>query len=204
MKHLVIFAHPNTKNSFNKAILERVLQASKKANVETVVRDLYSMEFNPVISWEELSGTFQGIIASEIKYEQKLISEADLITLVYPLWWMGYPAILKGYLERVLTAGFAYQSNENGTVGLLTGKQMQQFITLGNGVERYQKIGFAKSLDDTLVNGLFNYVGINDIEHSFLGDIHIIDAQARHKMLDEVEAKIFEKLTALLGAKVNV
>lgn len=201
MKHLVIFAHPNTKNSFNKAILERVLQASQKMNVDTTVRDLYGMNFNPVVSWEELTGSFKEIIPAAIRHEQQLISEADLITLIYPLWWMGFPAILKGYFDRVFTHGFAYKTDETGTVGLIQGKKMQQFITMGNNGERYQQMGFARSLNDTLVNGLFNYVGIIDIDHRLLGDIHIIGSEERQALLNEVEQKTKENLTALLEGK---
>ncbi|TDQ57197.1 putative NADPH-quinone reductase [Mesocricetibacter intestinalis] len=199
MNHLIICAHPNTNHSFNRAIVERVVDTSRQNNADTVVRDLYRLNFNPVLSWEELQGSFRGIIAAEIKHEQQFILEADLITLVYPLWWMGFPAILKGYLDRVLTHGFAYRTDETGSCGLLSNKKLQQFITMGNNSERYRQLGFAESLEHTLVSGLFNYVGITDIQHSFLGDIHIIDDQARKALLEEVEQKTRQNLTALTG-----
>ena len=109
MKHLIIFAHPN-QQSFNRALVERIVQASHEMNVETIVRDLYTLNFNPILSWDELGACQAGIVPAEVKFEQNLIKDADLITLVYPLWWMGFPAILKGYLDRVLSYGFAYQT----------------------------------------------------------------------------------------------
>ena len=102
MNHLIIVAHPNNQ-SFNKAITDAVVESSREMGAETLLRDLYSLDFNPVLSWEELQAAARGIIPSEVRNEQLLISKADLITLIYPLWWMGFPAILKGYLDRVNT-----------------------------------------------------------------------------------------------------
>ncbi|MFD1806120.1 NAD(P)H-dependent oxidoreductase [Pasteurella oralis] len=201
MNHLIIFAHPNTQNSFNRAILDAVVQASQNAGAETVVRDLYTLNFNPVLSWEEMQAIYQDIVPAELKHEQKLITHADLITLIYPLWWMGFPAILKGYLDRVLSYGFAYKTENDESVGLLQDKKMQQFITIGNNVARYQEIGFADSLKDCLVDGLFNYCGIIDIQHELFGDIHIIDDQARQQMLQSAVTKTQQNLTALLEQK---
>ena len=125
MKHLIISAHPNPQ-SFNRALVEEVIKATRQAGGETVVRDLYTLDFNPVLSWRELNASMEGIVPAEIKFEQKLITEADLITFIYPLWWMGFPAILKGYLDRVLSYGFAYQNENNISVGLLGHKKIQR------------------------------------------------------------------------------
>lgn len=194
MNHLIIYAHPNSQ-SFNHAILQRAVQASHQLGTETVVRDLYGLNFNPVLSWEEVKAAMQGITPSEIQYEQRLIAQAKLITLVYPLWWMGFPAILKGYLDRVLTHGFAYKTDETGSSGLIHGKKMQQFITIGNNVQEYQRLGFEQSLNHCLINGLFNYCGITDIRHQFFGDIHLLDEQGRLAILDQVEQITAQNLT---------
>lgn len=196
MKHLIIFAHPN-KNSFNQAILEKVVESSLLQGTEVIVRDLYRLNFNPVISWEELQGSFQGIIPSEIRQEQQFIQQADLITVIYPLWWMGFPAILKGYWDRVLSFGFAYQNGENGSIGLLGGKKLQQFVTIGNNVENYREKGFVQSLDNCLINGLFNFCGITDISYELFGDIHLLNEQQRQDILSAVTQKTTENLTAL-------
>ncbi|WP_196755896.1 NAD(P)H-dependent oxidoreductase, partial [Aggregatibacter actinomycetemcomitans] len=54
MKHLIISAHPN-QQSFNRAIVERIVKASHELGAEITVRDLYTLNFNPVLSWNELS-----------------------------------------------------------------------------------------------------------------------------------------------------
>ena len=198
MNHLIIFAHPNSAGSFGRAIADRIIKTSQALGVETQLRDLYTMDFNPIISFEELQAANKGIIPEEVKYEHQLILNADLITLVYPLWWMGFPAMLKGYLDRVLSHGFAYKTENGESVGLLKGKHMQQFITIGSNVDKYKEFGVDKSLDHCLVNGLFNYCGIENVSYELFGDIHLIDDEARRAMLDIAEQKTREKLTALL------
>jgi len=200
MKHLIISAHPNPQ-SFNRALVEEVIKATRQVGAETVVHDLYTLDFNPVLSWSELNATMEGIVPAEIKFEQKLIAEAELITFIYPLWWMGFPAILKGYLDRVLSYGFAYQ-NENGvSVGLLGNKKMQHFITMGNGIDKYQQLGFDKALQSCLVDGLFNFCGITDIQHEVFGNIHVVDEAGYHSVLTSVFEKTLENLTALLPSE---
>ena len=198
MKHLIISAHPNPQ-SFNRALVEEVIKATRQVGAETVVRDLYTLDFNPVLSWSELNATMEGIVPAEIKFEQKLIAEAELITFIYPLWWMGFPAILKGYLDRILSYGFAYQ-NENGvSVGLLGNKKMQHFITMGNSIEKYQQLGFDKALKSCLVDGLFNFCGITDIQHDIFGNIHLLNEAGYQSVLTSVFEKTFKNLTALLS-----
>ncbi len=198
MNHLIIFAHPNFENSFGRAIANAVAQVSQALGMNVQFRDLYAMNFNPLLSLDELQNANKGVIPADIQQEHELILQADFITLVYPLWWMGFPAILKGYLDRVLSHGFAYKTENGESVGLLKGKQMQQFITIGSNVEKYKEFGVDKSLNHCLVNGLFNYCGIKNVEYELFGDIHLIDDAARQAMIEIAIQKTQAKLTALL------
>ena len=178
MKHLTIYAHPNPE-SFNQAVLQKVLEGSKGHDV--VVRDLNAENFPPVLKWQECINTFSKEYAHDVQAEQAYWNDADVITFVYPLWWMGFPAILKGYLDRVLTHGFAYQTGKGQSIGLLKGKKIQQFVTMGNTNEKYEEKGFLQSLDHTLGNGLFNFCGVENVQMHFLGGTGIptLDYDAR-------------------------
>ena len=76
---------------------------------------------------------------------------------------------------------------------------MQQLFTLGSSVEIFQDYGVDKSLNHCLINCLFNYCGIENVDYTLFGDIHIIDNAARQAMLDEAAEKTTAKLTALLA-----
>ncbi|MBE2893802.1 NAD(P)H-dependent oxidoreductase [Spirabiliibacterium falconis] len=182
-QHLIIYAHPNPE-SFNHALLETVVLATEKCGWLPVVRDLYALNFDPILSWQELADSYRGVIADSIAIEHQYLRQADLITLIYPLWWMGYPAILKGYLDRTLTFGFAYKTLDGQSHGLLGGKRLQQFITIGSNWQEYQGFGFDKSIRDMLADGLFNFCGITDIAHQVFDDIHLVDNTTRKGYLE--------------------
>jgi NAD(P)H dehydrogenase (quinone) len=110
MNVLVIYAHPY-KQSFNHAIKETIVESVALGSNLVEVRDLYVLNFNPVLRAEELANSFNsGTVLDDVAVEQEFIRWADMVVFVYPLWWAGMPAILRGYLDRVLSFGFAYLS----------------------------------------------------------------------------------------------
>lgn len=185
-QHLIISANPNPK-SFSQGIVDVVNEHSLKRKWVVTHRNLYQMEFNPTLSQKELQSSFQGITPSEILHEQSLIKEADYITIICPLWWMGFPAILKGYLDRVLTYNFAYSTDEQGnSIGLLAGKRIQLIISVGNQLEEYEKLGFLTAFKHTLADGLFNFCGITDVKSEYIGNIHRLSKEELQQVLNNL------------------
>ena len=70
---------------------------------------------------------------------------------------------------------------------------------MGNSIEKYQQLGFDKALKSCLVDGLFNFCGITDIQHDIFGNIHLLDETDRQTILISVFEKTFKNLTALLS-----
>ena len=116
----------------------------------------------------------------------------------------GISGNIKRLLDRVLSYGFAYQNENNISVGLLGNKKIQQFITMGNSIEKYQQLGFDKALKSCLVDGLFNFCGITDIQHDIFGNIHLLDETDRQTILISVFEKTFKNLTALYLLRVEI
>lgn len=129
--YLIIYAHPDPK-SFNYAILEQVKSTLDKKNATYKVIDLYAINYNPVLSLEELKGK-----NSEQTIEfQKMIKESTRIIFIFPVWWFRAPAILEGFCDKVFTVGFAYHYKHLfGVYGIpirhLTDKRVTAFITHG-------------------------------------------------------------------------
>lgn len=105
MKNLIIFAHPESQNSHNGKILQIVRTKLEENKEETKIIDLYGEKFNPIVSNQEWRGDRSDKIVQ--KY-QNLVKESERIIFIYPVWWYGAPAILKGFFDRVFTNGFAY------------------------------------------------------------------------------------------------
>lgn len=166
MRHLIIYAHPN-ENSLNHHLLNTVIETLQYHNEEIIVRDLYDIGFNPVLSLNDIQGQRMGKLSDDVKTEQDHISWAEQITFIYPIWWTGLPAMMKGYIDRVFSYGFAYRYDQGIQKGLLKGKKTVIINTHGKSHEEYEKTGMDKALTLTSDNGIFVYSGLEIIRHFF-------------------------------------
>jgi NAD(P)H dehydrogenase (quinone) len=186
MKHLIIYSHPNPK-SFNYAIKETFANALKEKNHEVRVRDLYEINFDPVLKGSDFVALQKGSVAPDVKTEQDNIKWADVITFVYPIWWTGLPARIKGYIDRVMTFGFAYKIDAKGVTGLLSDKKVYLFNTTGTPEEHYKNIGMLKSMNQTSDMGIFEFCGMKVIGHKYFCGVPSSSDEARKKWLEEVK-----------------
>ncbi len=102
--------------------------------MEVTLRDLYEMNWNPVLSMDEFyyqkDGT--GEPKEDVAYEQNLVRQADYIVFVYPNWHDTQNTMVKGYQERVFAKKFAYEDGTNGGInGLLKGKGIFTIMNCG-------------------------------------------------------------------------
>ncbi len=185
MNTLIIYAHPNPA-SFSNSIKDTFIQAFKSKGDTVTLRDLYATNFNPVLSADDLQAIHSGNTPEDIKAEQKLITEADNLVFIYPIWWTGLPAIMKGYIDRVLTYGFSYIATENGIEGLLKGKKVIIATPHGTPKAYYEPSGMWKSLSQTQDQGIFEFCGIEVSNHFFFPMMGTEDHD-RKNYLKEVE-----------------
>jgi NAD(P)H dehydrogenase (quinone) len=166
MKHLVIYAHPN-EQSLNGQLKEVVVGHLARNRHEVKVRDLYRLNFNPVLSLEDMAGQRIGKVNEDVKKEQDYIVWADCIIFIHPIWWTGLPAILKGYIDRVFSYGFAYRYDQGVQKGLLVGKQAVIINTHGKSHTEYHDLGMDKALSLTSDKGIYTYCGLKVRQHFF-------------------------------------
>jgi NAD(P)H dehydrogenase (quinone) len=186
MNHVIVYAHPNP-SSFNHAIVDALRQSLQDQGASVVMRDLYALGFNPVLTGGDLSQIVAGNTPKDIAEEQKHISWADVVSFIYPLWWTGMPAIMKGYIDRVFTFGFAYTANESGIVKLLSGKKAIIISTQGTPASVYEAKGMFDALKKTNDVGIFDFVGMKVIQHLFLDSVTTVDDADRQEMLGKVK-----------------
>ncbi len=133
MNALIIYAHPN-KKGHNGYILKKVEEELKERNQDYKVIDLYKEKYNPVMREDELYTHGGDKLYNDVKKHQELFESADRIILVYPIWWMGMPAILKGFFDRLLRPKFGYYFkpiafNQGIPIGLFKDKKAAVFQT---------------------------------------------------------------------------
>jgi len=187
MKHLIIYAHPNDE-SLNHHLKHTVVERLKSKNHKIEIRDLYQMNFNPTLSFEDIKGQRMGKVEDDVKQEQDYISWSDHIIFIYPIWWTGMPAIMKGFIDRVFSYGFAYRYNKGVQVGLLTGKRTTIINTHGKSQAEYESSGMHKALSLTTDKGIFTYCGLEINKHFFFDKAD----RPNSKNIEEWEKQIAE------------
>src|ERR1700722_14396761 len=116
MRVLVIYCHP-VAESFAAAAHRTLLEALIEAGHEVTDVDLYAENFDPVMSRQErLDYLDTDRNERAVKRYDEQLAAADAIVLVYPAWWYGMPAMLKGYFDRVWLPGVAFDVTPDGRV----------------------------------------------------------------------------------------
>ena len=116
MRVLVLFAHP-VETSFNAALHDAIVSALKIAGHTIDDCDLYRENFDPRLSREEWLGYHEvGPNVAPVRGYVERILAAEALVLSFPVWNFGYPAILKGFFDRVLLPGVSFDLLDNGGV----------------------------------------------------------------------------------------
>ncbi len=165
MHVLIIQAHMEPQ-SFTAALTAAAVEAIKAAGHTVEVSDLYASGFNPAAGRHDFSsvanaGRFhyqteqgkaaaEGAFVVEIASEQAKVKRADLIIFAFPLWWGGPPAILKGWIDRVLSYGFAYVDGARFDTGLFKGKRGLLCVCTGGTPERFSETGVYGPIEKVL------------------------------------------------------
>ena len=185
MRHLIIVAHPRFK-SFNHTVVDAYTMALAEHGHHVACRDLYAIGFNPILTARDITAVARGKPPRDISRELNAMRAADAITLISPLWWGGFPAMLKGYIDRVFTAGSAYLSKDKNYRSGLSGKRGAVITTSEAGVDELKRSGTLRALK-MHHKGLMEYCGIELVEQLYLGGIDpMMSRTAGEKHLETV------------------
>jgi NAD(P)H dehydrogenase (quinone) len=122
-------------------------------------------------------------VTKEVKHQQEKVAKADALVFIYPIWWWGMPAILKGWIDRVFQVGFAYKLTDKGVVGLLRNRKALVVNTTGSSETFYRKTGFLEVIEKTIDEGILKSCGIKDVRHVYFYDV-LSNKAARKKYLE--------------------
>ncbi len=186
MKWYVLLAHPNP-GSFNHAVCSAFVEGLKQAGAAYKVNDLYASGFNPLMAGDDFN-QFEdgGVLPEDVLAEQRNVDEIDGLALIYPIWWNEAPAVLKGWLDRVLSKGWAYDISAGGEFkALLTFLKVFILNTADNPIKLLEDIGLNAAARLTKADGTFLFCGAAEIEHRILGEVSS-DEQGRMLFLRKV------------------
>jgi putative NADPH-quinone reductase len=196
MKATVILAHPYEK-SFNHAIYKAVIGTLKENRIEIFCHDLYEEGFNPVLTRSEL-GKDKSNDKNVNKYAEELI-DSDLLIFIHPNWWGQPPAILKGYIDRVIRPPYAYDFPAGDSGGGIPSKVLKAKLGIvfntSNTEEKRENNYFGDPLENTWEKCVFGFLGIKKTHRRMFRIIADSTTEERSRWLDMVKTDIVELIT---------
>jgi NAD(P)H dehydrogenase (quinone) len=204
MKAHIVFAHPNLE-SYNGQLRNTAIQTLEAFGWSVSVSDLYQIKFKASadqddftelyntdffdLQTEQQSATQRQTYSADILKEQKLLSEADLIIFQFPLWWYSMPALLKGYIDRVFSYGWAYGGGQ-----ALVGKKILVSMTTGapDFAWTEEKRGTIKDIFKHLFIGTFGLCGIQPLEPFVVYGAKRQSEQDKNSIFDNYKKRLME------------
>jgi len=214
MNILIIHAHENA-DSFCSALANTAVSTFEKEGHTVTISDLYKKNFNPIggkhdfkktsdasyykYASEQIHAQQNNLFSDELKEEMKLLSEADVLIFNFPLWWFGMPAILKGWVDRVLAYGYAYGGDYGFyKEGRFKNKKALLSITTGSPADFYSEKGaHGRTITDILKNihqGIFSLIGFDVLPDFVAYGASRISDDDRKNILKEYESYIKKQL----------
>jgi NAD(P)H dehydrogenase (quinone) len=170
-KHVVILCHPSDA-SFNKAVADRYCETARAFGHEVLLRDLYRMNFNPILSLTEMVGAKDYAVSDDVLAELSVINGAKIFVLVYPIWFGTPPAMMKGYIERVLGAGFSHRAIQAREPNLaVRGARLVSFSSSGTSIQWLEEQGAWISLRTIFDNYLSEGFSMSGDDHIHFSSI---------------------------------
>jgi len=193
MRISIILAHPD-EGSFNHAIATTAAEVLNQNGHEIYFHDLYKENFGPLLSSEEIQK--DSSLPCEIDEHCREILEVEGIIVIHPNWWGQPPAILKGWVDRVLRPGVAYEflegdKGEGIPNGLLKAKAAIVFNTSNTETGREKNI-FYDPLETIWKNCIFGLCGVKNFYRKMFNIVIVSSAEQRKEWLEEVRQTIGE------------
>ncbi|RAK62873.1 NAD(P)H-dependent oxidoreductase [Phenylobacterium kunshanense] len=192
MKHAVVLAHPAA-GSLNAAIARAYAETVQARGHAVVVRDLYALGFDPCLKAEEIPGPGEPRFGPDVVAERAELADAEVFVFVYPIWFNGPPAILKGYVDRVFGMGFGFRPAFGGTEPALSGRRLISFTTSGAPDAWMNQTGALEGLRRLFDAHLAGTTGLTVADHvHFGGMVSGITEEAFEEVIEAVRRKAGE------------
>lgn len=160
MRVLVVYCHP-VPESFCAAVRDAAVEGLAAAGHEVRLLDLYAEGFDPVMPAEQRRSYNDAAPADPVLVRHgALIREAEAVLFVYPTWWYGLPAMLKGWLERVWAKDVAFTLTADGTLVPLMGHLRRLGIVTTCGASWWLSFLVGQPGRKTILRGLWTLCGL--------------------------------------------
>ncbi|KAF7703336.1 NAD(P)H dehydrogenase [quinone] 1 isoform X2 [Silurus meridionalis] len=206
---LIVYAHQSPK-SFNCAAKDAAVQVFTDLGCKVIVSDLYAMKFRAVGTADDIKGKLknpehflyneetmvawkEGRLSDDIKEEHRKLEQADLVIFQFPLYWFSVPAIMKGWIDRVLTQGFAFSLQNLYDNGMFKNKKAMLSFTTGGMESMYLPDGINGDINVLLwplQNGVLRFCGFQVLAPQIFWSIAHTPPDARAALLEAWKTRL--------------
>ncbi|QTF09724.1 NAD(P)H-dependent oxidoreductase [Brenneria izadpanahii] len=162
MHALIVVSHP-VNTSLTHSVASAIAQGGAASNPHNTfeIADLAREGFNPAFSAPDVAAFQQtGATPPDVAAQQLRIDNADALVLVFPIYWWSMPGLLKGWIDRVFTNGWAYEETADGNVVKKLGHLPVHLVALGAASRKtFEKHGFSDAFNAQITHGIFDYCG---------------------------------------------
>ena len=197
MKTLIVFNHPYG-GSYCGAIMAAVERGLRKSGQPFRVINLDQDDFDPVMRSKDLLA-FVGAgknnpdaldaVDDQVKEYKRHLEWAEHLVMIFPIWWMTMPAMMKGFIDKVIFPGIVYKMEDGEMISMLSKLRQVTVITTMNTPQDIYKEVFGNSIEGSLIKGTFNKIGIHDIRWISLNMVKQSGDEKRWLWLDEIETE---------------
>ncbi|MGV8893537.1 MAG: NAD(P)H-dependent oxidoreductase [Burkholderiaceae bacterium] len=182
MNVLIILGHPRT-DSLCGALADAYGKGAREAGTEVRRLDLATLDFDPDVHTVSPN---QQDFEDDIRKAQELILWAEHLVFVYPTWWGTMPALLKGFLDRVLTPDFSFKTCEGGTgyQGLLNGRSAQLITTMDTPPLIHSLI-YRQPGKNAMERATLGFCGVRPVRSLVCGSVKNANLEQRQKWLEQ-------------------
>lgn len=183
-KVLIINGHPD-EESYNFALAGAYRKGANSSNAEVKEINIRELNFNPNLQFGYRKRTE---LEPDLLKSQEMLKWADHIVWVFPVWWASVPAIMKGFLDRVLLPGYAFQKRENSLWWdkYFTGKTSRIICTMDQPAWYYKFFNGGPSHKAMNKNTL-KFIGVKSVKTTAIGPVRLSKKEFREKWLQKVE-----------------
>ncbi|MBX7174794.1 MAG: NAD(P)H-dependent oxidoreductase [Pyrinomonadaceae bacterium] len=183
-KILIILGHPN-KESFGGSLANSYKEGALKSGAEVKELILADLKFDPILhlGYKKIQE-----LEPDLVHAQKLITWADHLVFVYPLWWAMMPALLKGFIDRTFLPGFAFKYRENSPFWdkYLTGKSARMIVTM-DAPTWYNYWINGNAGPKAMKKATLEFSGIKPVKVTTIGQVKTLKAEQIKNWLAKVE-----------------
>jgi NAD(P)H dehydrogenase (quinone) len=210
MNVLIVLAHPEPK-SFNGAMKDAAVETLERAGHTVIVSDLYAQKFNPVagpwdvtkqqntevfnLAMEQDHAAENNLFANDIQVEIDKVKAADFLLLQFPMWWYSMPAILKGWVDRVLAYKVAYGLGDWWDNGPFQGRRAMISITAGVSATAFYPDGRNGDIERLLwpmTAGTLRICGYDVLPPFISYSVPWISDEGRQEILDRYQTRLLK------------